>query len=103
MYDSQPVSYPLGVTDDPLIAAILKHQLIEEAKYNLHATKGKDAVMEAVFTAKLQQLEGSLKCLIPDEVEMLLLMELRERLDEYINRTSSSDTPEAPGEDNVKP
>jgi len=84
MYDSQPMPYPLGLTDDPAIAALLKRQLIDEAKKNLEGAKGRDLVMTAVFTSKLQQLRASLESLIPDEIEVLLLMELRERVDFFL-------------------
>jgi len=84
MYDSQPVPYPLGLTDDPAIAALLKHQLIDEAQKNLKAAQGRDTVMTAVFTSKLQQLRASLESLIPDEIETLLLMELRDRVDTFL-------------------
>jgi hypothetical protein len=93
MYDSQPTPYPLGLTDDPAIAALLKRQLIDEAKRNLEAAQGRDTVMTAVFKSKLQQLITSLESLIPDEIELLLLMELRERVDAYLKNGHSQEAP----------
>ena len=84
VYDRTPTPYPLGMTDDVALAALLKRILIQEAEAKLEAANGYDAVMTEVFKAKLQQLAKSLECPISSEIESVLLLELRDRLDNYI-------------------
>ncbi len=79
-YDSEP-PYPLGVTDDPGVAALVKRLLLAEAEERLHnAQDAEDKVMVQVFQAAYDKIRHSLDLLIPRELEEPFLEDLRKRL-----------------------
>jgi hypothetical protein len=79
-YDSEP-PYPLGVTDDPGVAALVKRLLLAEAQERLqNALDAEDKVMEQVFRAAYDKIRHTLDLLIPSELEEPFLADLRKRL-----------------------
>jgi len=84
LYDGAPLPYAIGATCDNSVAALLKRILLEEAKEKLAAVEGADDVLTEIFRGKLEALDKSLECIIPCEIETVLLLELRNRLDTLI-------------------
>ena len=80
VYDAMGKPFPIGVTFDLKTLALVKQQIIKEAREEYEVIKDVDQVLSVEHWGNLNRLSDTLDMLIPPEIEDLLLSQDRRGL-----------------------
>lgn len=77
VYDAMGKPFPVGVTFDAKTLALVKQQILKEAREEYEAIKDVDPVLCVEHWGNLNRLRDTLDMLVPPETEDLLLSQDR--------------------------